>query len=108
MVYICTTATFSSFAATRVAKLAPDLGRMGCAISEEDKPEEERHHRDTGIAHDVTVSGESGFKRVVKARKLLVIGRCQEDERGTLMEHIVQRCHLPIADYNPSADMEMV
>eukprot|EP00656_Telonema_subtile_P057243 TRINITY_DN9376_c0_g1_i3.p1 TRINITY_DN9376_c0_g1~~TRINITY_DN9376_c0_g1_i3.p1 ORF type:complete len:274 (-),score=51.56 TRINITY_DN9376_c0_g1_i3:153-974(-) len=59
---------------------------MGCAISEEDQQEDPSG----AIVHDITVSGESGFKKVVKARRLLVIGR-EEDGRDRIMTHLVAR-----------------
>eukprot|EP00658_Telonema_sp_P-2_P043439 TRINITY_DN3137_c0_g1_i1.p1 TRINITY_DN3137_c0_g1~~TRINITY_DN3137_c0_g1_i1.p1 ORF type:complete len:278 (+),score=83.07 TRINITY_DN3137_c0_g1_i1:123-956(+) len=60
---------------------------MGCAISEEDDQSE---YRDPAVVDKVTISGESGFKKTVKARKLLFMGM-DDHGRNAVVCQVVQR-----------------
>ena len=62
---------------------------MGCAVSEEDA-NEAGPPQDPAILIEHEVAGDDGFKEQLKQRKVLVIGRAEEDRRDELMKKIVK------------------
>jgi len=62
---------------------------MGCAISEEEQGDSMKQK--PSIVHDVEVSGETGFKKLVKARRLLLSGSSQRDGFDQVMRAIVKQ-----------------
>jgi len=64
---------------------------MGCAISEEDL-NETQVQQDPALEKEHQAAGDNGFKQTLKTRKVLVIGRAEEDRRDKLMQNIVLCC----------------
>jgi len=62
---------------------------MGCAISEEEKGDNTPQHNPK-LDDGVEVSGEAGFKKIIKARRLLLSGNDQRDGFDKVMAGIVK------------------